>query len=618
MRLPDIHYRWVWNLQSSPEALWPLVADTNRFDRDTGVPKLHQVVDGQRMPNARLRMRQYQYGIPMEQIQEPYEWVYPHRYGVIRHYRVGPLARLRVEVEFQPLPDGGTRCLYEVWARGSNIIGQLGIPFQIGIIFARRFERTFRSYDRLVASGQAIAARRVEASAFAPGGQQRLAAMHDALVSAGGDPELADRLVDTVSHLDGLQISRLRPYALADEWGVPRRDVLELCLLATRAGILEFQWDLLCPMCRNPRDTSHTMGGIKSTVHCDTCNIDFSANFDRSVELTFSLNPAIRPVDRNAYCIGGPNDTPHVVVQQFLQPGEQRAIEAALRPGRYRVRTLELPGGQFLRLDDSQPCREESFTATPGGWSHEEPEIGCASRLVFQNATDDEQLFILERMAWTDQAATAAEVIVLQRFRDLFANEALRPGEQISVGSMAVLFTDLRNSTRLYSEIGDAPAFGIVMSHFDVLREAIDAEEGAIVKTIGDAVMATFRRPAAALRAILRAQAVLSDPSRTQRPLMLKAGIHYGPCIAVTLNERLDYFGSTVNMAARLEGQSSGGDVVISQPVHNDPEVLEMLADPSYCLYTQAVEATLKGFDNQRFGLWLVAQDPSSTTLAPS
>ena len=131
-------------------------------------------------------------------------------------------------------------------------------------------------------------------------------------------------------------------------------------------------------------------------------------------------------------------------------------------------------------------------------------------------------MLILERLAWSDQAATAAEVTALQTFRDLFSSEALRPGEQISVGTLTVLFTDLRNSTRLYREIGDATAFGRVMNHFDVLRRVITAEDGALVKTIGDAVMAIFRRPVAALRAMLAAQELLAAPPDGMPPLTLK------------------------------------------------------------------------------------------------
>src|SRR6185437_10449918 len=126
-----------------------------------------------------------------------------------------------------------------------------------------------------------------------------------------------------------------------------------------------------------------------------------------------------------------------------------------------------------------------------------------------------------------------------------------------------ILFTDLRASTRLYRQIGDAPAFGVVLDHFDVLRAAVAAEGGAVVKTIGDAVMATFQRPVAALHAVLAAQRALASPAAGARPLRLKAGLHYGPCIAVTLNDRLDYFGSTVNIAARLVGLSGGSDIIL-------------------------------------------------------
>src|SRR5437879_317362 len=191
-------------------------------------------------------------------------------------------------------------------------------------------------------------------------------------------------------------------------------------------------------------------------------------------------------------------------------------------------------------------------------------------------------------------------------FRDLFATEALRRGEQISVGTLTVLFTDLRNSTRLYREIGDATAFGRVMNHFDVLKNAIAEHDGALVKTIGDAVMAVFRRPANAVRAMLEAQQRLANPPDGLLPLTLKAGLHTGPCIAVTLNDRLDYFGSTVNLDARLEGQSTGADVVISDAVYSDPEVRKLLSDPSNDLAASRFEMTLKGFDEETFELWRV------------
>jgi class 3 adenylate cyclase len=200
---------------------------------------------------------------------------------------------------------------------------------------------------------------------------------------------------------------------------------------------------------------------------------------------------------------------------------------------------------------------------------------------------------------------TAAEVTSLQMFRDLFAGEALRPGEHISVGYLTVMFTDLRGSTRMYRESGDAVAFGQVMTHFDILRDAIAGEGGAVVKTIGDSVMAVFLRPIAAVRAVFKAQATLAAPTGPLKPLHLKAGVHTGSCVAVTLNDRLDYFGSAVNIAARLAGLLAVQQgVVISDAVHADPEVAAWLAEGN--ADAQGFEATLKGFEGERFDLFTV------------
>jgi hypothetical protein len=281
---------------------------------------------------------------------------------------------------------------------------------------------------------------------------------------------------------------------------------------------------------------------VNAHSHCDACKIDFTVDFDRYVELTFRPNPAVRRVEVQSYCVGSPQLTPHVVAQQLLPAGDTRSLTLPLEEGRYRLRTLELPGSQDVEVSpDGQSSA--AVIVSNDGWSHVPLHVAENLSLTLENKTDAEQLVMLERMAWTDQATTAAEVTALQMFRDLFSSEALRPGEQISVGTLTVLFTDLRDSTKLYREIGDATAFGRVMNHFDVLRKAIAEHDGAIVKTIGDAVMAVFRSAAEALTAMLEAQRLLAEPPEGTMPLKLKAGLHTGPCIAVTLNDRLDYFG---------------------------------------------------------------------------
>ncbi len=608
------HYRWIWNLRASPAALWPLAADTNRFNRDTGLPPV-QSAGSERLANARRNLRFRVFGMLIEWVEEPFEWIYPHRFGVLRRYRRGPLAEMRVQVSFNPLPEGGTRLAYEVWAKPRNILGYLAIPVQIGLISARRFATVFRDYDRLAShpDRERLPSAGVR---LAPGGRARLAEIRSRLLQTGLAENPVDALLALVEHADDLALAQIRPYAMADLWHRPRREVLELFLWATRFGLLEFRWDTLCPHCRRSPESASSLRQVKSKQLCPSCNVNFQVDFDQTVELTFRPSPAIRQVaEGQKFCIAGPQTTPHIVAQQLLRPGEERALEPVLESGHYRLRLLELPGAQVVRVtQEGEP--EAIFRARPGGVESQAINLSPCSRLVFENTTTAEQLFILERSAWNEQATPAADVAVLQTFRDLFASEALRPEEPISVGSLVIVFTDLRSSTRLYREIGDAPAFGSVMDHFDVLRQSIAAEGGAMVKTMGDAVMAVFRRPAEALRAMLAAQNRLAAPPAPEnpqgageRPLWLKVAINYGPIIAINANDRLDYFGTQVNLTARMVELSTGRDVIVTESVMRDPEVAALITSREIFpggLRADSLTATFKGFEQEVFPLWRI------------
>ncbi|HID50640.1 MAG TPA: hypothetical protein EYP41_01210 [Anaerolineae bacterium] len=606
------HYRWEWTLQSSPEAVWPFFADTNRLNRDTGVFPVEALREGDgRNQNARHHLR-YRLSLPLtiDYEEEPFEWIYPYRYGVARYFRRGPIKSMRFLADLQPQADGGTRLVYQTWVQPRNVLGRLASALAIGFVAPRRFTRAIRQYDKM--ASQEIAPYLPGKAQLVPGGRERLDQMREELIAQDVDKALLDQLLTLVLAADDLTVSRIRPYIYADLWGVPRRDVLELFLWSTRLGLLDFQWEVLCPLCRGPEDrVSSRLGDLESHAHCRTCNIDFNTSFENSVELTFVPNAAVRQVERMEYCVAGPEITPHIVAQQLLAARDRRVIAPLLEPGRYRLRALNLPGSQHFRvLADGRGAAEMKIMVNGRTWPEEETILAPLPKLQLQNETDEEHLFILERTAWSDQAATAAEVISLQRFRDLFANEALRPGERIGVGRLTVLFTDLVDSTRMYREIGDAPAFGIVMDHFDVLREAIDAEGGAIVKTIGDAVMAAFHRPVSAVKAMTRAQAVLANPSGEKRPLYLKAAVHTGSSIAVTLNERLDYFGTTINIASRLEKFSGGNDIIISENVYADTEVHDFLSRPGASFHVEPFAETLKGFDDECFQLYRIASLP--------
>lgn len=606
----EFNYRWSWVLPAGAEALWPLVSDTNRFNRDAGLPPVQDArAPGEETENARRKLRARVKGVLLEWEELPLEWFRPWRFGVVRRYARGPLVEMRVLADLEPLGVGRTRLTYQVAARPRGFVGWLTTPIQIGLINRVTFGRTFRRY--------ALSARDAEGSAAPPEPRPGVGAeaLDRRLRDAGVDDVTAALVAAHVAAGDEMTLGRIRPYELARLWGLDRRDMLVACMRATRAGVLDLRWDILCPSCRGTKESADTLRKLKlGTAHCDTCRIDFSPGFDQSVELTFHPNPSVRRVETSPFCVAGPQVTPHVAVQQLLAPGEERVVRPRLDPGRHRLRALGASGGpSFLVEEGGVP--EVSLAVGPGGWGDVPSAVAPDAVVTLVNRQDREALLSLERTAWADTAATAAEVTGLPEFRDLFSSEVLAEGAFAHVGSLAILFTDLKGSTALYARVGDPAAFSRVMRHFAVLEKAMAASGGSIVKTIGDAVMAVFPSMAQAVTAALDAQGALARPGVGEEALSLKAGIHFGPTIAVTLNDRLDYFGTSVNVAARLGGLSSGRDVVVSERVASDPDVRVVLEDRAAVLASTASE--IRGLQEPML-TWGVSVPPPDGTSAPA
>lgn len=188
------------------------------------------------------------------------------------------------------------------------------------------------------------------------------------------------------------------------------------------------------------------------------------------------------------------------------------------------------------------------------------------------------------------------KLLTTQTFRDLFWSEVVSGSEGIGVQDITILFTDLKGSTKLYDHIGDLKAYYLVRQHFDTLGRIVTQNSGAVVKTIGDAVMATFMNPADAIKTAIEMLNGIEEFNRKiSNDLILKIGIHRGPSIVVTLNDRLDYFGQTVNIAARMQGLAGANEICFSSETHNFEGITEVLKD-----YTVTAEqANVKGVSKQ-------------------
>jgi adenylate cyclase len=572
---------------SPPEALWPILADTDRFNRAVGLSRIAvQPLDG--AGAARFLIATTLAGFRVEYEERPAEFVENERFKFLRVLRRGPVRSIETQFELRPRGTGTDVAMFLRIAPRWRLFAP--IARWSGWRTLRTFAREVRRIDSQAKSGDPVevASAPADASAFGRAAE----------ALRGGVPQeirpLAEELIEHVRASPDAAVSRIRPFELADFWLAPRLQVLALCLRAVVAGLLELSWDLVCPSCRTAAERIPSLQELGEQGHCQLCDLSFGLELDKAVEATFRPPRPVRDVDDGPYCISGPARTPHVIVQAFLPAGSQESLPVPRKTGRLR---LFLRGGATAHVEVREGAPPVANTDARDHFAPATLIVRPGGAIEVRSALASDSHVKLERSEWIERAATAALVSTLPDFRRLFSSEVLAPGLALKVGRMALLFSDLSASTALYARAGDAPAFRLVRDSFEVLRTAIEQNGGTLVKTIGDAIMAAFASEEGAVRAAVAMQRAF--PGFIQRygyaeDVDLKLGIYPGPCFAVTANGVLDYFGQTVNVAARLQAQAGPGDLVLPTDLAEAAAAAGWLGDS--CV-AERYEATLKGVD---------------------
>jgi adenylate cyclase len=548
-------------------AVWPLLAKTDWINRAVNLPAVHYEVKPLPEGGSHITAHARMFGIPLTWREFPFEWTEPEFHQVRRVFHGGPFAEGVMGLR---LRETGPGCAIDIFAhfQPRNAFGTLLARHVIG-------PKTMRDMRKLVRHvGEHLAGRERTVMPQLPRAVANPAALDTGLAKLRAEklpPMLLDQFRGFLLDSPDVALSHIRPFTIAKRWQASRWEVLRLFLRATHAGLLNLRWEVLCPNCRSTRlPRASSLADIKETAHCDVCNIRFDAEFDRSVELKFSIHPAVRPCDEQTFCLVGPGARPHIAAQINLEPDERR--EWRLPPTAHELRVRSVQVKEITPL----PHHGVEVVCTPAKF-----ELNGSGAAVFvRNPNPFPVQVALESGAGDDEILTAARVTNWQEFRDLFATEVISPLEQVLIGSQIILFTDLRGSTAMYSRIGDAPAYALVRDHFKILHDVISAHHGGVVKTIGDSVMATFSDLTEALNAAQAMQTQLA--AAATRPgvrLQLKCALHAGPCLAVNANDKLDYFGSVVNLAARLLEKCQGDDLVVADEIFHRPETQAFLRE---------------------------------------
>ncbi len=576
------------DLASAAKDVWPLLVDTDRMNRLIGMaPVTYRPIDNGKHEAARFLADSRMGGFAVTYEEFPYEWEHPKRFGVHRKFVRGPLAWMRMRWTLDARGEGST----------------LTVTFEADTTSPLLHPVAWLGGRRAVA-GMVELAREIDKhvhdhapSPFlepvAPSDAIELAASLARLKEQHVRAELAERIAAFVERSPDADAIRIRPFELADEWQEPRRELLAAMLHAVPAGLVELRWAIVCPSCRTASEEVSELSNIGQQGHCQLCDIAFELELDRAVEVTFRPHEKVRKVPARFFCMGGPARTPHVLTQLIIPSGDDGELVAPDEEGRFRVFAR---GGARASLEiasdapDATAARIRDDAITPA-----ELRVKPGARITIHNDTGDERHVKLERLAYASAAATAHELSTMPEFRSLFSSDLLKRDTPLKVARCAILFSDLTGSTALYTDVGDAAAFRLVDDHFDVLREAVAAHHGAVVKTMGDAVMAAFTDEracaSAAIECLTKFEAFRAKAKNGERT-RLKLGVYGGACYVVTANGSLDYFGSTVNVASRLQHLAEGGEIVLERALG------ELVASKDdRVVASEATEVRVKGIE---------------------
>jgi class 3 adenylate cyclase len=427
------------------------------------------------------------------------------------------------------------------------------------------------------------------------------------------DPAVADAIAGLVDNGEDHELNRINVLDFSRRRGFDEERVISGFLHASRLGLFDLTWNVLCPGCSGVLDAHDTLKSLRpDDYHCGLCSCGYEPSVDEQVEVAFTVAAKVRRIAAH-----DPNSLPlwEYYKQVFWSSGidldkdsfasltEEVTLDALELPaGERAVLSLQLPP-QFIIVFEpvthsahfievrGEPTRERQQLALLYNKAH--PPTGSVTlrpgplRLSLDNQAGVRTLptvFVADDalhklLGKRRPFLTAKRMLSNQTFRDVFKADNLNIDQRLKITSLTFLFTDLKGSTALYERVGDLAAFDLVRAHFHALLEIISSEKGAVVKTIGDAVMATFIKPEHAIVAGLRMRAAMDalNAKRGTNDLVVKIGIHEGPCLAVMLNERQDYFGQTVNIAARVQGLSTSQAIHVTGPVIGAPAVTAIL-----------------------------------------
>ncbi|EQC47540.1 adenylate/guanylate cyclase domain-containing protein [Bacteriovorax sp. Seq25_V] len=378
-------------------------------------------------------------------------------------------------------------------------------------------------------------------------------------INNGLERALLKKIEALISEGDELDLYRLRVKELAKKWDIDSKKLIKNFIILSHCKVFDLSWDIICPSCHGPRTETANLVNLLKMDECDACKIQFETNFERAIEVTFKVNPDIRAIKELQFCAAEPAKKKQIYAQWKIKSGQTITQNLSLEDGEYIVRSISKTEGLSISVSKNESKVIDWKTNEP-----QEIKSNNDFNLNFTNHDNEDKIFVLEKRFKNPYFLEPAEIFSLREFRNFFKDEKIGNGVQLYLGDQVVLFTDIVSSTRLYERVGDTEAYLQVKSHFDDVYRIFEEQEGVIIKTIGDAVMASFPTPNHAIQASKNLHQYF-DRKHTNFDFDLRISAHVGKAIGVNQNTGVDYFGNTVNVSAKLQALADEQQLAISE-----------------------------------------------------
>jgi class 3 adenylate cyclase len=564
-------YTFSWDLASTPDQLWPFVSNTEKINRATGLAPVRFEIEsvGTRSPETTGNQRVA--GIALRWREHPYEWVEGSRHVVLRVFDRGVLRWYVAEVTLERLAGGGTRLRNVIRLEPRGLLARVLSRFEIGVKYRRKLDRVYRRLDGVLKAGMRPEIDPIDPEVVLPAAaRERLDDGARTLAEAGIDQRAIDALAAYLASASDQDVARIRPLELAARFAVGEDAMIDAALHAAKLGMLAMVWDVICPSCRIPSTVIDSLAKIEEHARCKTCNIGFDVDFSRAIELAFRAAPELRSVETRTFCIGGPAHFPHVAAQLRLAPGERLALQLALAPGFYLLRSPQLPRMHELRVSARGGVRRlDVDLGSPGDVA----TLTAGDQLLtIHNHENREVIVRVERAGDRAFALTAARVMATAAFRELFPDQQLAPGRLMAVTQATLVVAEIADAAQLFRELGDSKAFPVAARFFEIVGATAREYGGVLVKTFGGLALAAFERPGPGVEAALAIQAAV-DAHAVTTGLRCRVAVHRGPMMALTQAGRMDYFGQNVELALALVDATPPAAVAITEAICQDPDV---------------------------------------------